>query len=419
MDISITLNNTNKKTINKKRLLLLASFTLLFIFALFLLYDASTPKVLLHDIRTAQVKQGQFKVKVEGYGRLESKHQRLLTSQSQGIVENILLYPGAKVQADSVILTLLDPVLEQSVTNAKLALARQQAEYKERVISHKSQLLESHAQISLLSSELANSKLHVEAEAQLYKKGIVSTLDYKRTLLDVEQLNQRIEIEKTRLEHLIGMQQEQINIQKDLITQYQTNFESVQKRYQQLNVKAGLNGVLQTLPVEIGQSVNTGTQLASVGSDKQLVAQLSVPHRQADQIGIGMQAVVNTFGSEIQAEVIRIEPIVTDGRVIVELDLLGELPANARPDLTVEGHILVKDIANTLYIEQPSKVDHFQNKKLFKLNNKTLTADLVAVEFGTMSDNQIQVINGANNGDTFIISDMSSWINKPSIQLEK
>ena len=164
MDISTTLNKTkSKQLLSKKRLVIL--FLALFITSSLwgLFSGKSSPKLSFDEIRTAQVKQGDFKVKVQGLGRLESKHQRLLTSHSQAVVESIALYPGAKVKADSVILTQLDPALAQSVTNARLALARQKAEYKERIIAHKS---------------------------QLFQKGIVSTLDYERTLLNVRQLNQ-------------------------------------------------------------------------------------------------------------------------------------------------------------------------------------------------------------------------------------
>lgn len=134
-------------------------------------------------------------------------------------------------------------------------------------------------------------------------------------------------------------------------------------------MRAGLDGVLQTLPVEIGQSVIAGSQLALVGSDQKLVAQLKVQHSQADQIAIGMLATVNTFGETVDAKVIRIESIVTDGRVMIELDLLGKLPANARPDLTVEGQILVKQIADTLYVEQPSNTQPYTTKNIFVAAN--------------------------------------------------
>ena len=419
MDISTTLNKKTTSPFFKPKLMLLVAIVSLLIVSMWALSSGtSTPTPPNEAIRIATVEQGDFSVKVDGYGRLKAKYQRLLTSQSQAIVERIELYPGAKVKKDSVILTLLDPALEQAVVTARLELARQQAELKEQTISHQSQLLERDAQIALLNSDLENAELHAEAEKKLFDKNIVSVLDYKRTLLDVRQLGQRLDIEKARQTHLKAMQQERINIQKDLITQYELNYQNIKSRFERLTVRAGLDGVLQTLPVEIGQSVTTGTQLAMVGSDQQLVAQLRVQQNQADQIAIGMNAVVSTFGNVIDAKVLRIDPIVTEGRVMIELDLTGDLPANARPDLTVEGQILVKEIQNTLFIQQPSNSSSFQTKNIFKLTDDTKTAQLTSIEFGTLSGNQIEVINGAQVGDKLIVSDMTQWISAQSVQIQ-
>ncbi len=369
----------------------------------------SEPEVELTSLRIAQVKQGDFKVNVAGYGRLKAKYQRLLTSQTQAIVESIQLYPGAKVNKDSIIMVLSAPQLEQAVINAKLELARQNAEFNQQIISHKSQLLEHDSQIALLQSELENAQLRTQAEQQLIDKGIVSALDFKRSQLMVRQLKQRVAIEETRQEHLKAMQVERKKISQDLITQYQHNFSMIKKRFDRLTVRAGLDGILQTLPVEIGQSLMPGTQLAMVGSDQKLIAQLRVQQNQADQVAIGMSATIQTSGKNISATVLRIDPVVTDGRVMIELDLTGQLPANARPDLTVEGKVHVKEINNTLYVEQPNNVYDFKEKALYRLNTDGESAQLTTVKFGTLSGNQIEVISGALHGDQLIVSDMSQW----------
>lgn len=369
-------------------------------------------------LRVATVVQQNLQVKVDGYGRLRAKHQRLLTSQTQAIVDSILLYPGAKVTKDTIILTLSNPQLEQEVASARLELARQNAQLKEQVISHKSELLERDAQITLLESDLENAQLRVEAESQLVEQGIVSVLDFKQTQLNVRQLKQRLTIEHQRLAQLREMQQQRLSIANDLVTQYQLNYQTILKQFEQLNVRAGLEGVLQTLPVEIGQSVTPGTQLAMVGSDQQLVAEMRVQQRLADQISIGMTGIVNTFGSEIGAKVTRIDPVVTDGRVIVEMDLLGNLPANARPDLTVEGEIHIKQLNNALVLEQPNEVYGYTTKKLFKVSAQGDSAMLTAIEFGTLSGNKVEVISGVNVGDQVVISDTSQWLSSQSIQLD-
>jgi len=408
MDLTATLNKKPAKG-NQKWLIAAITASLILVSFLGLSSINSNPELQLDTLRIGLVKQGDFQVKVAGYGRLKAKHQRLLTSQSQAIVESIQLYPGAKVTKDSVILTLSDPRLEQDVVNARLELARQHAEFKEQKISHKSQLLERDAQIALLKSDLEISQLRLEAEKKLVSKGIVSALDFKRTQLNVRQLTQRLDIEYLRQRQLKEMQQERLNISKDLITQFELNFNTINERFNRLTVRAGLDGVLQTLPIEIGQSVIPGTQLASVGSIKQLVAELLVQQNQADQIAIGMSGTISTFGAEITAEVLRVDPVVTDGRVMIELDLLGELPANARPDLTVEGQIQVKQINNTLYVEQPQDAFSFNNKDIFKLSLDEKTALLSPLEFGTLSGNTIEIIKGAKAGDKIIISDMTQW----------
>jgi len=408
MDLTSTLQK-KPQAFNKKNIIagILLPVTVLLLWGAASL--SSEPEVDLSSIRFAEVQQGDFQVNVAGYGRLKAKYQRLLTSQTQAIVESIALYPGAKVNKDSIIMVLSDPQLEQAVINAKLELARQNAEFNQQIISHKSQLLEHDSQIALLQSELENAQLKAQAEQQLIDKGIVSALDFKRSQLMVRQLKQRVAIEKTRQEHLKAMQVERKKISQDLITQYKHNFSMIKQRFDRLTVRAGLDGILQTLPVEIGQSLTPGTQLAMVGSDQQLVAQLRVQQNQADQIAIGMSGTIQTSGKNIQAKVLRIDPVVTDGRVMVELDLTGQLPTNARPDLTVEGKIHVKEINNALYVEQPNNVYDFKEKSLYRLNSDGQSAQLTLIKFGTLSGNQIEVIGGIQHGEKIIVSDMSHW----------
>lgn len=408
MDLTSTLKK-KPKSFNKKYLIV----SLICLLALFLIFNDMSfnraQSVDQSDLRISQVKQGTFKVNVSGYGRLKAKYQRLLTSQSQAIVESIQLYPGAKVNKDTVIMTLIDPQLEQAVINAKLELARQNAEFNQQAIAHKSEVLEREAQIALLNSELENAQLKAQAEEKLIDKGIVSVLDFKRSQLNVRQLEQRVSIEKTRQQHLKAMQVERMKISQDLITQYQHNFNMIKTRFDRLKVTAGIDGILQTLPVEIGQSVMPGTQLAMVGSDQKLKAQLLVQQNQADQIAIGMAASVMTSDKTITAKVLRIDPVITDGRVMVELDLTGPLPANARPELTVEGKVHVKEINNALYVEQPNNVYNFKEKDIYRMSRDAQSAQLTTIKFGTLSDNQIEVISGAVLGDKLIVSDMSQY----------
>ena len=339
------------------------------------------------------------------------------------MVEAIHVYPGTRVNKDTVILTLVNPLQAQRLSVARLELARQKASANEQIINQKSQLLERQASLTILKSELESAQLRAQAESKLIEQGIVSSLDYKRSLLTVKQLEQRVDIEKQRLVQLADMHHQRSKIQQELLSQFELNYQVQQQAFDDLQVTAGIDGMLQELNVELGQNLTPGTRLAIVGSDTALKAELSVQQSDAEKIALNMPARVNTFSTgnrgEVIATVTRIDPIVSDGRVMIELDLTGSLPANARPDLSIEGYVISHVIPNALTVNLPTKVQADTDATLFKLNPTTHLAHLTQIEFGTLSDNKIQLLSGAKVGEQLIISDLSKWQHLATIKIEQ
>ena len=339
------------------------------------------------------------------------------------MVDAIHVYPGTRVNKDTVILTLVNPLQAQRLSVARLELARQKASANEQIINQKSQLLERQASLTILKSELESAQLRAQAESKLIEQGIVSSLDYKRSLLTVKQLEQRVDIEKQRLVQLADMHHERSKIQQELLSQFELNYQVQQQAFDDLQVTAGIDGMLQELNVELGQNLTPGTRLAIVGSDTALKAELSVQQSDAEKIALNMPARVNTFSTgnrgEVIATVTRIDPIVSDGRVMIELDLTGSLPANARPDLSIEGYVISHVIPNALTVNLPTKVQADTDATLFKLNPTTHLAHPTQIEFGTLSDNKIQLLSGAKVGEQLIISDLSKWQHLATIKIEQ
>ncbi|MDP5212217.1 HlyD family efflux transporter periplasmic adaptor subunit [Pseudoalteromonas tunicata] len=371
------------------------------------------------QLQIAEVISGDFTVKVRGFGRLKAKYQRYLTNADVATVEAIHVYPGTRVQKDTVILSLTNPAQTQRLSVARLELARQKAQVNEQKINQKSQVLEREAGLTLLQSELENAQLRAEAESQLIDQGIVSSLDYKRSLLTVKQLKQRVAIEQQRLVQLQAMQLERSKVQQELLHQFELNFNVQQQAFNELQVRAGIDGMLQELNVELGQNLSPGTRLGVVGSDASLKAELLIQQADAEKIALNMAAKVNTFSAEVDAIVTRIDPIVTEGRVMIELALQGALPANARPDLSIEGYVISQVIPNALVISLPQGVKAYSKNTLFKLNTNTHLAHPQPIEFGTLSDNKIQLLQGAAVGEQLIISDLSKWQHLATIKIEQ
>lgn len=422
MDLDSTLKRKPQQS-KAKKWLMAAAIGVSTLGAL-MVYQWATPTVVAaSQLQIATVEQADFVVKIRGFGRLKPKYQRYLTNTDTAMVEAIHVYPGTIVKKDTVILSLVNPQQAQRLSVARLELARQKASVNEQRINQQSELLERQANLAILKSELQSAELRVDAESKLIEQGIVSSLDYKRSMLNVAQLTERVSIEQQRLAQLKEMHLQRSKIQQELLSQFELNYQVEQQAFDQLQITAGIDGMLQELNVELGQNLVPGTRLAVVGSNKALKAELSVKQADAEKVALNMAAKVNTFSqadhSEVDAKVTRIDPIVTDGRVIIELDLQGTLPANARPDLSIEGYVVSNIIPDALTINVPQKAQANSEATLFKLNPNTQLATPTNIEFGTLSDNQIQLLSGATVGEQLIISDLSKWQHLATIKIEQ
>jgi len=365
--------------------------------------------VALSDLRVAAVKQSDLPFTISGFGKLIAKHKRLLTAPTRATIEEILVLPGTKVVPNTVIMTLKNPDLLLQVNNAQMELARHHASLRELVINQKSDYLAHQAILVQIKSNLAAAELKVEAQSGLAAKGIVSSLDFKRSQLMATQLTEQLSIEQQRLAHLNSAHQEKISVQEQFAKQLDANLALKESLQAGLVIHADIEGVLQSMSVTLGQSVSAGEQLALVASDKTMIAQLQIPERESQDIAIGHEAEINTRSALVRGVVNRIDPVITNGSVIIDIDITGALPANARPELKIKGVIEIGIIPNALYVNHPVGVKANSSNQLFSLLANQQAATLRTVKFGRVIGNNIELLSGANKGEQFIISDTSSW----------
>ncbi|MBA6363440.1 HlyD family efflux transporter periplasmic adaptor subunit [Colwellia sp. BRX8-4] len=359
------------------------------------------------DMLFGTVKHGDLQVEIEGYGALRSDKQVLITSLTSATVQEIVLKPGALVTADSIIIQLANPELQQQVDSAIRELSQQKANLRQLKLNQKREILNESGNFAELEARYETAKVKLEAQSGLVKSGIVSVLDYKESFVQEAQLNKRIKIHKQRTTALKLVNQEAINIQNEQIMQQQGQLDIAQNRLERLTVKAGFDGVLQRLSVELGQSLAAGQEIALIGSVENLIALVRVPQSKAQQIFIGQKAIVDTRRDKIVGTVSRIDPVVVDNTVEVEIALPDQLPASARPQLSVDAVIITETLANITYMERPVNGLANSNSSLFLLDDSNNAAIRTKVEFGKEAGRYIQIIKGGKVNDIFIVSDLS------------
>ena len=174
----------------------------------------------------------------------------------------------------------------------------------------------------------------------------------------------------------------QLLAQQARIDQLRSLYNLRRQQVDQLRVRAGMAGVLEQITVNVGQQVSPGTNLARVADPTRLKAELRIAETQAKDLTIGQRAQVDTRNGIIEGKVIRIDPAAQQGTVTVDVELIGELPRGARPDLSVDGTIELERLDNVLYVGRPAFGQEQSTVGLFKVDQTTGEAMRAQVQLG-------------------------------------
>ena len=369
----------------------------------------AAPSVEWSTVWPDTVKRGPMLRQVRGNGTLVPEEIRWIPALTEGRVERLRLLPGAPVRADTVLLDLSNPQLDLDLLDAQSQLKAGEAEYLDLQVSLESQRLDQQAAAAKVQAEYNQAKLQADRDEILAREGLTPDLTLKLSKVIAEELANRYEIEKKRLEIYAESIKAQLAVQKTKVEQHGALYELRKSQVDALHVKAGTDGVLQQLPVEVGESVAPGTNLARVAEPKRLKAALKIPETQAKDIMIGQPAVIDTRNGTIPGRVTRIDPASENGTVTVDVALAGELPKGARPDLSVDGTIELERLDDVLYVGRPVQAQQESLVTLFRVDPDRRGAVRVKVRFGRSSVNTIEVIEGLTVGDQVLLSDMSTW----------
>ncbi len=370
--------------------------------------EPAAPAVDAATLWIEPVQRGELVVEVRGLGSLVPEDTRWLPATTNGRVERILLRPGATVEPDTVILELTDPQTEQQALDARLALQSAQAQRDELRAQLQSEALTQQAQVATAEADYRQAELDAVANEELAALELVSTLIVQQSRLRANSLRTRWEIEAQRLDTLTDSNTARLRVQQALVDQAQAVVALNDRRLADLLVRPGFRGVLQQVPVEVGQQVTPGTNLARVADPTRLKAELRIAETQATDVAVGQPARVDTRNGIIEGRVSRKDPAAVNGTVTVDVELLGALPRSAVPDLSVDGTIQLERMDDVLYVGRPAFGQEASTVGLFRLRADA-TAERVPVALGRSSVTHIEILAGLEAGDRVVLSDMSTW----------
>lgn len=385
----------------------------------------AAPLVEASSVWPGTVTRGMMVRQERGLGTLVAEDLVFVAAVTDGRVEKILVRPGTNVTAETVILTLTNPELEQQTLDAEFQVRMAEARLRDLRVQLASQTLTQRAELARLETELGQAKLTYELKETMFKEGLERPLPYKIAKANYEDLMKRFDLDKERLAIRKDSVEAQLAVQQAEIDKLKAMHRLRRNQLDALKVRAGVNGVLQDLPgptvnttLQVGQRVNTGAILAKVAQPTRLKAELKIPETRIPEIKLNQRAEIDTRNGIIPGRVIRIDPAAKEGTVVVDVQLLGPLPPGARPDLSVDGVIEIEKLNNVMFVNRPAFGQPNSTVSMFRYDPDQKGATRVQVKFGRHSVNTIEVLGGLNVGDKVILSDMSAWDAHDRVRLQ-
>lgn len=376
------------------------------------------PSVDGSTIYAGTVERSDMLLQVRGLGTLVPETITLISISTEGRVSQRLILPGALVKPDSVVMILTNPQLQQQLTSAKFTLKAAQASLVQLKATVNNSLMNLRSTAANVRSEYLTAQMQAQADQEGMQKGVVAKVVADKSEVQAKELKDEDQLAQQQVDTFAASVESQLAVQQNTVSQDQAQVDLYQSEVNQLTVRAGLNGVLQDEPAQVGQDMPAGTELASVAQQTKLKAALQIAETQVGNVQLGQPASVDTHNGIIPGHVIRIDPAVTNGTRTVDVHLDGALPPGAVPNLSVEGTILYDHLKNVLHVGRPVHGDENSTVTLFKEIDGGTEAVAVKVAIGKVSVSDVQILSGLNVGDTVVLSDMSAYDNFDRIRIK-
>ena len=381
--------------------------------------DFTTTRIKRDSITLATVERGQFTVTIFANGLLKPREIEWIAAQVDGTVNHIAARPGDSVKQGQVIVELTNTNLVNQAKEAEMALLAARANLKALEVTLQGQKVNQEAEVAIAELNHESAQLRFNARSKLFKteNPIISGLDYEQSRLDAEQSRILHEVEQKRLAQILQNINAQIDAENFRVSQLEQAFQRATQLADQLVIRAGMTGVVQALPVEIGQHLRQGSEVSRVARQDDLYAELKVSPRQAADVKPGQVVEIDTLNGKIEGRVSRVDPSVIEGRVLVDVELVSMLPASTRPDQNVNAIISVANIADTMFVKKPYGGRRDSRSVVYVLSEQKNYADRQKVSFGHASSERIEIVSGLAPGNQIILSDSSNWNENPRIYL--
>ncbi len=363
------------------------------------------------------VKRGEMLRQVRGNGTLVPEDLRVVSALTAGRIDRVIVRPGAKVEIGTVLLEMSNPDVQLQALDAERQVKLAEADLAALRSSLESQRLAAFSAVATSKRAANEAERSLKVAERLASEGLTSSMDIDRARDNLDAARDQYDSEQQRLVLMTESLRAQLSLRQSEVQRLRAISRFQGDRVASMTVRAGQQGVLQSLSLQPGQWVNPGQELARVAGQDHLKAVVHIPETQARDLALGLVAEVDTRNGIVKGHVSRVDPGAQNGTVSVDIALDGALPRGARPDLSVDATIEIERLADVIYVGRPADGSSETSVGLFVLEADGRHARRIPVELGRGSANSIEVRKGLKPGDQVILSEMTRWDSVDRVKL--
>lgn len=355
-------------------------------------------------IRVATVERGTLVREVVSQGRIVAANSPTLFSPEQGYID-MAVKAGDRVERNQILATIISTDLNELLARETANLTRIEADLGRQKIESKRRKLELEQIIAMAQvNEKAMLREKLRADEAISKK-LIRQLDYEKAEDDLE----RAKLELTQAKQNGELANESLGFDVESLTlqlkSQQLLVDALQRRVHELTITSPVSGMVGNVQVVNKQAVAANQALITVVDLSAFEVEAVVPEGFADDIAPLMEAEIALGGSAYPGVVTAISPEVIDGGVNVRIRFVDVLPENLRQSQRLTAKIFLENKPNALIVNRGSFFDSFRGH-VFKLqDNKAVR---VPVVLGGSSLKHIEVMDGLQEGDSIIISSLTT-----------
>lgn len=336
-----------------------------------------------------------------------------------GRVEKMLVEDGATVTAGQPIALLSNAELQLST------LARQ-TEVEQQINNMRSQ------ELALAQTRLANERAVLEAdlatqkarrqyerERPLAERGFIPAKQFADT-------RDQYEYERLRLAALRRSQATDARLQNSQLSQQQQAARSMQSglaiaraNLDALQLRAPVAGQLSGFSVQVGQSLQRGERVGQIDSPGRNKLIAGVDEFYLGRVQLQQKASLDFGGKRYAARVTKIYPQVQNGQFQVDLQFLGDEPANIQRGQTMQARLTLGDPAPALLVPNGAFYNETGGNWIFVVAPDGRSAVKRNVRLGRRNAEFVEVLEGLEPGEKVLTSPYTGFVDKTRLDLTK